>query len=134
MLFRTLTALGLAAFTMLFSSASMAHHSFAMFDIDNRITLTGVVREFQWTNPHVLIWVYVEEEGEDEPVTWAIEMTSVGNMRREGWNRETLVPGDNVELLVNPLRNGQPGAGFYAIKNLDDGTEFMMPRIAAPDE
>ena len=69
MLFRTLTALGLAAFTMLFSSASMAHHSFAMFDIDNRITLTGVVREFQWTNPHVLIWVYVEEDGEDEPVT-----------------------------------------------------------------
>ena len=134
MLFRTLTALGLAAFTMLFSSASMAHHSFAMFDIDNRITLTGVVREFQWTNPHVLIWVYVEEDGEDEPVTWAIEMTSVGNMRREGWNRETLLPGDNVELLVNPLRNGQPGAGFYAIKNLDDGTEFMMPRIAAPDE
>ncbi len=134
MLFHTLMALGLAALTMLFSSASMAHHSFAMFDIDNRITLTGVVREFQWTNPHVLIWVYVEEEGEDEPVTWAIEMTSVGNMRREGWNRETLVPGDNVELLVNPLRNGQPGAGFYAIKNLDDGTEFMMPRIAAPDE
>ena len=134
MLFRTLTALGLAAFTMLFSSASMAHHSFAMFDIDNRITLTGVVREFQWTNPHVLIWVYVEEEGEDEPVTWAIEMTSVGNMRREGWNRETLVPGDNVELLVNPLRNGGPGAGFYAIKFLDDGTEFLMPRIAPPDE
>lgn len=134
MFFRTLTALGLAACTMLFSNASMAHHSFAMFDIDNRITLTGVVREFQWTNPHVLIWVYVEEEGEAEPVTWAIEMTSVGNLRREGWNRETLEPGDNVELLVNPLRNGQPGAGFYAIKNLDDGTEFMMPRIAAPDE
>jgi len=134
MLFRILTALGLAALTMLSGNAAMAHHSFAMFDVNNRTTITGVVREFQWTNPHVLIWVYVEEEGEDEPVTWAIEMTSVGNLRREGWNRETLEPGDNVELLVNPLRNGQSGAGFYAIKNLDDGTEFMMPRIAAPDE
>jgi hypothetical protein len=105
-----------------------------MFDIDNKITLTGVVREFQWTNPHVLIWVDIQEEGESEPVTWAIEMTSVGNLRREGWNRETLMPGDNVELLVNPLRNGGPGAGFYAIKFLDDGTEFLMPRIAPPDE
>ncbi|MEE8439271.1 MAG: DUF6152 family protein [Micropepsaceae bacterium] len=134
MLFRTLTALGLAALTMLLGNESMAHHSFAMFDIDNRITITGVVREFQWTNPQVLIWVYIEEEGEDEPVTWAVEMTSVGNLRREGWNRETLEPGDNVELLINPLRNGGPGGGFYAIKFLDEDREFMMPRIAAPDQ
>ena len=131
---RIVAAAALAGLLTLTGHPAKAHHSFAMFDIDNKITLTGVVREFQWTNPHVLIWVYVEEEGEDEPVTWAIEMTSVGNLRREGWNRETLEPGDNVELLVNPLRNGGPGAGFYAIKFLDDGTEFLMPRIAAPDE
>jgi hypothetical protein len=134
MIFRTLIAIGLSTVTMLSSSLSLAHHSFGMFDVNNRITITGVVREFQWTNPHVVIWVYVEEEGEAEPVTWAVEMTSVGNLRREGWNRETLEPGDNVELLILPLRNGGTGGGFYAIKFLDEDREYMMPRIAAPDE
>jgi len=119
---------------LLSGNTAMARHSFAMFGVDNRMTITGVVRDFQWTNPHVLIWVNVEEEGEVEPVTWAVEMTSVGNLRREGWNRETLEPGDNVEVLINPLRNGGPGGGFYAIKFLDEDREFMMPRVAAPDE
>jgi hypothetical protein len=134
MFFRMLSAVGLAATMLLSGNTAMAHHSFAMFDVDNRMTITGVVRDFQWTNPHVLIWVNVEEEGEVEPVTWAVEMTSVGNLRREGWNRETLEPGDNVEVLINPLRNGGPGGGFYAIKFLDEDREFMMPRVAAPDE
>ena len=134
MFFHRLIAIGLASLTMLSTGPSLAHHSFAMFDVDNRTTITGVVREFQWTNPHVLIWLYVEEEGKAETVTWAVEMTSVGNLRREGWNRETLEPGDNVEILINPLRNGGPGGGFYAIKFLDEDREFMMPRIAAPDE
>lgn len=131
---RAFAAAAFAAGICVTGPPAMGHHSFAMFDIDNKITLTGVVREFQWLNPHVLIWVDVQEEGEGEPVTWAIEMTSVGNLRRQDWNRETLKSGDNVELLVNPLRNGGPGAGFYAIKFLDEGREFMMPRTAPPIE
>nr|TFG51322.1 MAG: hypothetical protein E4H34_06410 [Hyphomicrobiales bacterium] len=135
MLYRTEMSAALAGVLTLSAGSVLAHHSFAMFDINNKITITGKVREFQWTNPHILIWVDVEEEGKSEPVTWAVEMTSVGNMRREGWNRETLKPGDNVELLINPLRNGGPGGGFYAIKFLDEeGREFLMPRVAAPNE
>jgi hypothetical protein len=134
MLLRIVIAIALTCVFILTGTPTMAHHSFAMFDINNKITITGVVREFQWTNPHVLIWVNVTEEGATEPVTWAVEMTSVGNMRREGWNRETLMPGDNVELVINPLRNGGPGGGFYSITFLDEGREFLMPRIAAPDE
>ena len=112
-----------------------AHHSFAMFDDDNKMAITGVVREFQWVNPHIVIWVDVATEGSEEPVTWAVEMTSIGNMRREGWNRETLKPGDNVEVTINPLRDGGPGGGFYSIKFLDEnGREFAMPRVAPPPE
>jgi hypothetical protein len=131
---RVVMVLALAVFAALFSAPVRAHHSFAMFDINNKITITGVVREFQWSNPHIIIWVDVMEEGKAEPVTWAVEMTSVGNMRREGWNRETLKAGDNVELLINPLRDGGPGGGFYAIKFLDEGREFLMPRIAPPSQ
>jgi hypothetical protein len=125
----------MTAAVLAWAAPAFAHHSFAMFDADNKITITGAVREFQWTNPHVLIWVDVMDEDATEPVTWAVEMTSVGNMRREGWNRETLRPGDHVEVLINPLRDGGPGGGFYAIKFLDeDGREFEMPRIAPPAE
>jgi hypothetical protein len=128
-------ALSLTVLLPSIGAPAMAHHSFAMFDSDRTIAITGVVRDFQWINPHVLIWVDVMEEGAEEPVTWAVEMTSVGNMRREGWNRETLTPGDNVEVIINPLRNGGPGGGFYAIRFLDDGgREFALPRIAAPEE
>jgi hypothetical protein len=34
------------------SGAAFAHHSFAMFDADQRVTLSGTVKEFQWVNPH----------------------------------------------------------------------------------
>jgi hypothetical protein len=37
------------------SSAAYAHHSFAMFDADVKMTLDGVVKEFQWANPHAWI-------------------------------------------------------------------------------
>ena len=45
-----------------------AHHSFAMFDQSRTITLTGTVKEFQWTSPHVLIWVAVNDERNPEPI------------------------------------------------------------------
>ena len=31
----------------------LGHHSFAMFDVSRRVTVTGVVKEIQWANPHV---------------------------------------------------------------------------------
>ena len=44
-------ALGVAAA----GAPALAHHSFAMFDYNNRITLTGTVVSFQWTNPHAML-------------------------------------------------------------------------------
>jgi hypothetical protein len=57
----------------------------------------------------------------DQPVTWAIEMNSPGNLVREGWKRTSLKPGDKVAVLVHPLRDGKPGAIYLAIR-LADGT------------
>jgi hypothetical protein len=41
------------------SSAAYAHHSFAMFDADKRVTVAGTVKEFQWTNPHAFTLMMV---------------------------------------------------------------------------
>jgi hypothetical protein len=106
-----------------------AHHSFSMFDGEKRITLIGTVKEFQWTNPHVVIWVDVTDPATSRPVTWAVEHTSTGNLRRDGWTRETLKPGDKVEIIGNPLRDGAPGAGFVSLKIVETGKSFGIPNI-----
>ena len=52
----TLAALGLGIVLPAF-----AHHSFALFDHKNRVTVTGTVLKFEWTNPHVFIQLEVPE-------------------------------------------------------------------------
>ena len=123
-----------AALALAAALPAAAHHSFAMFDSGRTLTLNGTVKTFEWINPHAVIWLAVGEAGDAEPVLWAIEMTSPGNLRREGWNRETLKPGDLVEAVVNPLRDGGPGGGFYSLKILATGREFTRVRTTPPPE
>jgi hypothetical protein len=92
-----------------------------MFDGGKTITVTGTVKEFQWVNPHVLIWVEVNDARNPQPTVWSIEATSPGNLRRQGWKQDSLKPGDRVEVIGNPLRDGNPGAGFLSLKILDTG-------------
>src|ERR1700735_684174 len=53
-----------------------AHHSFAMFDPANPKTITGTVKEFEWTNPHVVLWVYSAAKEGETPELWNVELTS----------------------------------------------------------
>jgi len=100
--------------------AALAHHSFAMFDSEKVVTLTGTVKEFRWVNPHSAIFVKVD--GSDDPAKlWAVEMTSPSNLTRRGWTRTTLKPGDRISVEINPLRDGQHGGGFRTATLLDSG-------------
>ena len=113
----------------LFCTAAWAHHSGAMFDRERTISITGVVQEFLWNNPHSSIKVQITERG-SAPVIWAIEMNGPNNLVHEGWKRTTLKAGDKVTILVNPLRSGQPG-GWYLSIRLPDGTTLGRPADAA---
>src|SRR5690242_16441849 len=73
-------------------SPAMAHHSFAMFDLGTDKIITGTIKEFQWTNPHTVIWVYVPD-GKGGQEIWAIESLSTGNLIRRGWDKHSLKPG-----------------------------------------
>lgn len=100
----------------------LGHHSFAIFDITKRVTVTGVVEEIQWTNPHV--WVYVSVPRSDGPPTrWGIEFTSVNHLTRLGMTRTTINPGDTIEFQVNPYGDGKPGGRFQIMK-LPNGRYF----------
>ena len=95
-----------------------AHHSFALFDHVNRVTITGTVGKFDWTNPHVFIMLDVTEGGATK--RYSVECASPNVLTRVGWKFNDVKVGDKVTLLVNPLRNGEPG-GMLEQVTLADG-------------
>jgi hypothetical protein len=108
--------------------AAMAHHSIAMFDRDHPIQLTGVVREFRFVNPHALI--VLEVAGKDaRPVIWSLEGDSSNSLNWDGWSSQSLKPGDEVRLIVEPLRSGTPGGGWHArTTTYKDGRPIVVIR------
>jgi Family of unknown function (DUF6152) len=119
-------ALGLAGIAFALSAMpALAHHSFAMFDAEKKVTLEGTVKEFQWTNPHSWILMTVNNpQGQAEQ--WAIEMGGPSGLARQGWVPKTLTPGMKVKTVIHPLRDGTAGGQFMAI-TLPDGTEMGNP-------
>ena len=115
----------LAAATLWAAGTAGAHHSFAMFDRDKEVVLTGTVREFQWTNPHAFIEVDVpDDKGNLEK--WAVEMNSPNNLTRQGWKSSMLRTGDKVSVTMNPLRDGKKGGLFVSV-TLPDGKVMKDP-------
>ena len=96
-----------------------AHHSFTMFDMTKRITLTGTVTAFEWTNPHCYIEIDVPDEG-GAVKHWSIELGSPSILQSSGWKFSSLKKGDKTTLVINPLKSGQNG-GFLSQATLPDG-------------
>ena len=103
-----------------------AHHSFAMFDNMRSITLHGKVTLFQWTNPHGYLEIDAEQpDGGTRHFT--LEMTSINMMSRGGWTSRTIKAGDQVTVIVAPLRDGRPG-GLVLEVILPNG-RHMLPGV-----
>jgi hypothetical protein len=103
----------------LLAGNAIAHHSANMFDSDRTIEISGTIKEFQWTNPHVWIQVTVENaEGVAEE--WSIEGGGPNSLSRRGSRPTTFKPGDAVAFKVHPMRNGAP-AGLFIGAQLADG-------------
>jgi Family of unknown function (DUF6152) len=116
-----------AAIAMIAAAAGplSAHHSRAMFDVARNVTYRGVVKDYEWQNPHCHIVITVESDAKNPPAagTWDIEASSVNLMLAEGWSRTTYKPGDAITLVAHPMRDGSKGALlFYAIRS--DGTRL----------
>jgi len=99
-----------------------AHHSFAMFDFTNTVVFkTATVKEFRWTNPHVVLLVEGSPKAGVPAELWSMELTSPGNLTRMGWSRHSFKPGDQIDLQFNPLRDGKHGGAFKEAKLLATG-------------
>ena len=115
------------------TGAAYAHHSFAMFDSESQIKLKGKVTDFQWQNPHVYIEVdAVDVNAKDKTVkSWTIECANPGILNRIGWKFNMVKVGDELTLIVAPLRSGEPGALLKQI-TLPDGKVFTNGGPAGP--
>lgn len=122
-IYSPLLSIGLALVlfvTMIYpSSDAKAHHSFATFDLEKEITLKGVVKEFQWTNPHTWIQLIVTDE-EGKETEWSLEGAPVNMLARRGWKRDSIKPGDVITVVCSPLMDGRPGATYMTI-TFEDG-------------
>jgi Family of unknown function (DUF6152) len=107
---KALVYLALGALTALCTAgvgvrAAWAHHSFAVFfDAQKSVTLSGVVEEFQFVNPHGLIRMTVKKEGA-EPEEWKIETNSPSILRRRGWAPDSIKKGDVITVEGWPARD-----------------------------
>ena len=107
---------------LLLAGTSFAHHSAVMFDDQKEITVTGVVKEFQYTNPHS--WLLVDVTEEDGTVTtWGFEAEGPSTLMRAGIRKSDFSPGTEVTIKGHPMRDGRPAA-LWVSATRGDGKEF----------
>ena len=92
------------------SSEALAHHSFAMFDAAKSQSQKGVIKEVQWTNPHVWVRLAVQENGQE--VVYAYEGAAIAVLKRVGWLHDSVKVGDKVTVVGHPYKDGRPGGSI----------------------
>jgi hypothetical protein len=99
---------------------TLAHHSYAMFDDSRMAQVSGSVRTLEWMNPHVWLWLTVTDE-KGASSDYAFEGNSIGEMmRRSGWTKNTVMPGDKIVVSYRPFKDGKNGGKLNKIM-LPDG-------------
>ena len=89
----------------------VAHHSGAMFEKVKTITVEGVVKEFQYTNPHS--WLLVDVKNKDGTVTtWGFEAEGPSTLQRARIRPSDFAPGTKLKITGRPMRDGSPAAAW----------------------
>lgn len=95
------------------AAAAMAHHSAAQFDFSQRVTIEGIVKEFNVTNPHT--WATVELTDDKRGTRDAMyEGHSASHFYRAGYTRGMVKVGDKIAILIAPRRDGEDGGFIQA--------------------
>ena len=103
---------------------AFAHHSAVMFDETKEVTLTGTVKEFQYTNPHS--WLLVDVKGADGKVTtWGFEAEGPSTLTRANIRKSDLQPGTEITISGHPMRDGRPAAAWTKATRLSDKKDLI---------
>jgi hypothetical protein len=120
----TIAVLVLMAVFPILSRRALAHHSQALYGT-NEVTLKGTVAQYDWGNPHVTVEFDVKDD-KGNVVRWTGELRSVSSMLAEGMTKTSLKPGDDVIIVVKPMKSGAPNGAILQI-NRADGTMVLKP-------
>jgi hypothetical protein len=123
-------AVWMAGVGLIWSVSALAHHSFAPYEEEHQIAFAGTVTGFDWTTPHIYIHVDAADES-GEIRNWLIECASPQILNRVGWRWNMIEAGDRIEVIVSPLRNGEPAALLKAVR-LGDGSVYNNGGPAGP--
>ena len=120
----TKTICAAAAALFLTAMRAPAHHAFATeYDENKRVTVSGTVTKFEWTNPHV--WLHIEGRDESGKVTsWSFEMGSPNGLARRGWTRTALKEGDQVTVEGYCAKDGRNVANAGTV-TIPDGRKLF---------
>jgi hypothetical protein len=113
---------GVLALAASFAAPAFAHHSAVMFDDQKEVTVSGTVKEFQYTNPHS--WLLVDVKNDDGTVTtWGFEAEGPSTLTRAGIRKSDFAPGTAITITGNPMRDGRPAAAWIKATR-GDGKQF----------
>ena len=122
---RTMIPAAVAATVIAAASVpAVAHHSFVMFDKQKETTITGIVKEFENTNPHAMI-VLTAQDGKD----WIIQTESPLVLEKVGINDSTLTKGEKATIRVHPIKNGGPEGSLIELST-EDGMMMSLGKKA----
>ena len=110
-------AMAIAAFVLSFPA--LAHHGVATYDMTRKVTVKGVVTDFEFINPHAEIYIDSKDDKGD-PQHWIGEMTTPNMLSRRGWSKESLKAGEQVTVVGNPAKDGKPAMRVQSV-TLPDG-------------
>jgi hypothetical protein len=97
-----------------------SHHSNVAYEVTKVVTITGVVQEFRWVNPHTWLHVLVDD-GKGAKVEWQVEGRAPGVLLRAGWTKTSLKPGEKITVDMSPAKDGSH-VGIIARVTKEDGT------------
>lgn len=111
-------AMGLALLLSAMTPAVFGHHSASGINQKGSVTVSGIVKDFHWGNPHS--WIELDVVN-DKGVTdvWNFEMNPPQYLVKLGFTRSTLKPGDKVDVTAKPFFDGRPGGIFISVKLAD---------------
>ena len=117
-----LKVVGTAICLWSFTTAALAHHSFAaQYDSNKPVSLKGCVTKIEWSNPHVYFFVDVENtKGEIE--SWGIEMGPPHMLQAAGWKRNSMQIGDELLIEATLARDGSTNANARSVTLAATGT------------
>jgi hypothetical protein len=102
---------------------AMAHHSTAMYNTQNPVTVSGAVTRVEWTNPHAFLYIDVKDEKGGKTTGWEVELMSLNHLRGYGWTSKTVKVGDVISATGAPAKSGAPSMIASRVK-LPDGREI----------